>query len=90
MGFPDVDLDEVRKDVMQNAAARAKERRKREEDEREKEKERARKKAAELEARMRAAETDKHKALHTEVCSHITVPFCSPEIATGRESDRIH
>ncbi len=42
------DIDELRKDVMQNAAARAKQRRQQEEEEREKEKERARRKAAEL------------------------------------------
>ncbi|KAK0208481.1 hypothetical protein DFS33DRAFT_1303853 [Desarmillaria ectypa] len=42
------DIDELRKDVMQSAAARAKQRRLQEEEEREKEKERARRKAAEL------------------------------------------
>ncbi|KAK0465297.1 uncharacterized protein EV420DRAFT_1513795 [Desarmillaria tabescens] len=42
------DIDELRKDVMQSAAARAKQRRQQEEEEREKEKERARRKAAEL------------------------------------------
>lgn len=46
-----VDLDEVRKDVMQSAAARAKARRQQEEEEREKERERARKKADELAAK---------------------------------------
>ena len=75
-GFPDVDIDEVRRDVMQSAAARAKERRKREEDEREKEKERARRKAAELEARMRAAEAEKHTHTHDEVRMGDATPFC--------------
>ncbi|KAF7339746.1 hypothetical protein MSAN_02190100 [Mycena sanguinolenta] len=56
---PQVDLDEVRKDVMQSAAARAKARRQQEEEEREKEKERARRKAAEIEGRMKAAEAEK-------------------------------
>lgn len=55
------ELDVVRKDVMQNAAARAKQRRQQEEEEREKEKERARRKAAELEERMKAAEAEKLK-----------------------------
>ena len=55
-------MDEVRKDVMQSAAARAKERRKQEEEEREKEKERARKKALELEERFKTAEIDREKA----------------------------
>ncbi|GLB36413.1 putative mRNA processing [Lyophyllum shimeji] len=59
---PGPDLDEVRKDVMQSAAARAKLRRQQEEEEREKEKERARRKAAELEERMKAAEAEKAKA----------------------------
>ncbi|KIY51370.1 hypothetical protein FISHEDRAFT_70998 [Fistulina hepatica ATCC 64428] len=53
--LPTADLDEVRKDVMHDAAARAKQRRQLEEEEREKEKERARKKAAELEQRINAA-----------------------------------
>ncbi|KAG6897924.1 hypothetical protein C0992_009076 [Termitomyces sp. T32_za158] len=53
------DIDEVRKDVMQSAAARAKQRRQQEEEEREKEKERARRKAAELEERIKAAEAEK-------------------------------
>jgi serine/arginine repetitive matrix protein 2 len=55
------ELDVVRKDVMQNAAARAKQRRQQEEEEREKDKERARRKAAELEERMKAAEAEKIK-----------------------------
>ncbi|KAJ7597636.1 hypothetical protein C8J56DRAFT_851966 [Mycena floridula] len=46
------DLDEMRKDVMQTAAARAKQRRQQEEEQREKERERARKKAAEMEEKM--------------------------------------
>lgn len=53
------ELDEVRKDVMQSAAARAKQRRQQEEEEREKEKERARRKAAEIEQRMKAADAEK-------------------------------
>ncbi|KAG5639296.1 hypothetical protein H0H81_004498 [Sphagnurus paluster] len=56
------ELDEVRKDVMQSAAARAKARRQQEEEEREKEKERARRKAAELEERIKAVEAEKAKA----------------------------
>jgi hypothetical protein len=55
------ELDEVRKDVMQSAAARAKQRRQQEEEEREKEKERARRKAAEIEQRMKVADVDKAK-----------------------------
>jgi len=58
----ELDMDEVRKDVMQSAAARAKERRKQEEEEREKEKERARKKALELEERFKTVEIDREKA----------------------------
>ncbi|KIK71310.1 hypothetical protein GYMLUDRAFT_79405 [Collybiopsis luxurians FD-317 M1] len=54
-------LDEVRKDLMQSAAARAKQRRQQEEEEREKEKERARRKAAELEARLEAERTEKEQ-----------------------------
>ncbi|KAJ7357036.1 hypothetical protein DFH08DRAFT_771393 [Mycena albidolilacea] len=56
---PQVDLDEVRKDVMLTSAARAKARRQQEEEEREKEKERARRKAAEIEERINAAEAEK-------------------------------
>ena len=65
-GFSEVDIDEVRKDVMQSAAARAKERRKQEEEEREKEKERARRKAAEIEAKIKAAGIEKEKANQSE------------------------
>jgi serine/arginine repetitive matrix protein 2 len=64
----DLDMDEVRKDLMQSAAARAKERRKLEEEEREKERERARKKALELEERQKAADAEKSKANQSEVC----------------------
>ena len=54
---PNTDIDELRKDVMQTAAARAKQRRQEEELEREKERERAKLKAAEIEARLlKAAE----------------------------------
>lgn len=60
------DIDEVRKDVMQSAAARAKQRRQQEEEEREKEKERARRKAAELEERIKAAEAEK-TAVHEKL-----------------------
>ena len=59
------ELDEARKDVMQNAAARAKQRRQQEEAEREAQKERARRKAAELEEKMKAeAEKAKQKESH--------------------------
>ncbi|KAJ7666445.1 hypothetical protein B0H17DRAFT_1089819 [Mycena rosella] len=64
------DLDEVRKDVMQSAAARAKARRQQEEEEREKEKERARRKAAEIEEKIRAVEAEKAKAKEAEKASH--------------------
>ncbi|KAF9459459.1 hypothetical protein BDZ94DRAFT_1381882 [Collybia nuda] len=60
------ELDVVRKDVMQSAAARAKQRRQQEEEEREKEKERARRKAAELEEKMKAAEVEKLKMKETQ------------------------
>lgn len=60
------ELDEVRKDVMQSAAARAKQRRQQEEEEREKEKERARRKAAEIEQRMKAADAEKAKSDEAE------------------------
>ncbi|KAF8624753.1 hypothetical protein AX15_005651 [Amanita polypyramis BW_CC] len=53
------DLEELKKDVMHNAAARAKQRRQQEEEEREAQKERARKKAAELEAKMKAEAEEK-------------------------------
>ena len=55
------DLEEVRKDVMHTAAARAKQRREQEEAEREAQKGRARKKAQELEEKMRAAALEKEK-----------------------------
>ncbi|TEB12114.1 hypothetical protein FA13DRAFT_1721981 [Coprinellus micaceus] len=55
------DLEEVRKDVMHTAAARAKQRREQEEAEREAQKERARKKAQELEEKMKAAALEKEK-----------------------------
>ncbi|KAJ7456666.1 hypothetical protein FB451DRAFT_1276775 [Mycena latifolia] len=64
------DLDEVRKDLMQSAAARAKARRQQEEEEREKEKERARRKAAEIEEKIKAAEAEKAKAKEAEKASH--------------------
>jgi len=53
------DLEELKKDVMQNAAARAKQRRQQEEEEREAQKERARRKAAELEIKMKAEVEEK-------------------------------
>lgn len=55
------DLEELKKDVMQNAAARAKQRRQQEEEEREAQKERARRKAAELEAKMKAEAEEKER-----------------------------
>ncbi|KAJ7169544.1 hypothetical protein C8R46DRAFT_1089137 [Mycena filopes] len=63
---PQVDLDEVRKDVMQSAAARAKARRQQEEEEREKAQERARRKAAEIEEKIKAKEAEKAKAKEEE------------------------
>ncbi|PFH49226.1 hypothetical protein AMATHDRAFT_5114 [Amanita thiersii Skay4041] len=72
------DLEELKKDVMQNAAVRAKQRRQQEEEEREAQKQRARKKAAELEAKMKveaeekaqrekeAAEKDKEEMLQQQ------------------------
>ena len=53
------DLEEIKKDVMHNAAERAKQRRQQEEEEREAQKERARKKAAELEAKMKVEAEEK-------------------------------
>ena len=70
------ELDEVRKDLMQNAAARAKQRRQQEEEEREKDKERARRKAAELEEKIRVAEAERAKlkeALEAEKTSQSQV-----------------
>lgn len=58
---PNVDIDEVRKAAMHSAAERARLRRQQEEAEREKERERARQKAAELEAKINAAEEEKVK-----------------------------
>lgn len=49
-----VDMEEIRKDVMHNAAERAKARRQHEEEEREAQKERARLKAAEIEERIKS------------------------------------
>ncbi|KAJ7462711.1 hypothetical protein B0H11DRAFT_2053948 [Mycena galericulata] len=60
------DLDEVRKDVMHGAAARAKARRQQEEEERAKAQERARRKAAEIEEQIKAAEAEKAKAQEAE------------------------
>lgn len=81
--IPMIDLDEVRKDVMQSAAARAKQRRQQEEEEREKDKERARRKAAKLEEKMKSAvETEGVKVkspekqfLQSQVCL-----YCSSAI----------
>ncbi len=56
---PVVDVEEVRKVAMHNAAERARLRRQQEEEEREREKERARKKAAEIEERMKVVELEK-------------------------------
>ncbi|KAK2462059.1 hypothetical protein APHAL10511_006522 [Amanita phalloides] len=55
------DLEELKKDVMQSAAARAKQRRQQEEEAREAQKERARRKAVELEAKMKAEEAERTK-----------------------------
>jgi serine/arginine repetitive matrix protein 2 len=60
------ELDEVQKDVMQSAAARAKQRRQQEEEERAKAQERARKKAAELAEVQKAKESE--TVSKTEVC----------------------
>jgi serine/arginine repetitive matrix protein 2 len=65
-GISDVDMEEVRKDVMQSAAARAKERRKLEEEAREQERERARRKAIELEEKIKVADIERTKATHLE------------------------
>lgn len=65
------ELDEVKKDLMQNAAARAKQRRQQEEEEREKEKERARRKAAELEARLSAEKMEQEKTEEQETESPV-------------------
>ncbi|EKM60853.1 uncharacterized protein PHACADRAFT_155971 [Phanerochaete carnosa HHB-10118-sp] len=56
---PIMDLEEARKQAMHSAAERARLRRQQEEEEREKERERARKKAAEIEAKLKAAEEEK-------------------------------
>ncbi|TFK20162.1 hypothetical protein FA15DRAFT_647446 [Coprinopsis marcescibilis] len=61
-----VDVDEVRKELMQTAAARAKQRRQQEEEEREAQKERARRKAQEIEERMNAIEAEKAKQVAEE------------------------
>ena len=60
------DLEELKKDVMQSAAARAKQRRQQEEEEREAQKERARRKADELEVKMKA-EVEEKARNETEV-----------------------
>jgi serine/arginine repetitive matrix protein 2 len=65
IGLPGADLDEVTKDLMQSAAARAKARKQQEEAEREAQKERARRKAAELEEKLKAAEAEKHKEVES-------------------------
>lgn len=57
--LPAGNVDEARKDIMADAAARAKQRRVEEEKERERERERAHKKAAELEARFKPQEPPK-------------------------------
>jgi len=56
-----MDLEEIRKDVMHNAAERAKARRQIEEEEREAQKERARRKAAELEERIKTEKSDQNE-----------------------------
>ncbi|KAJ7783421.1 hypothetical protein DFH07DRAFT_787665, partial [Mycena maculata] len=67
------DLDDVRKDLMQSAAARAKARRQQEEEEREKAQERARRKAAEIEEKINAAEAEKAKAKQVEEAAQAQV-----------------
>lgn len=62
-------LDEMRKDVMHSAAARAKQRRLEEETERENQKERAKRKAAELEERFKAVEAEKQKVRKHHISS---------------------
>ncbi|KAG7099488.1 hypothetical protein E1B28_001335 [Marasmius oreades] len=59
------ELEDVKKDLMHNAAARAKQRRQQEEEEREREKERARLKAIELEQRL-AEKTRDSSGMHTQ------------------------
>lgn len=68
-----IDLDEVRKGVMHNAAERAKARRQQEEAEREAQRERARRKAAEIEEKMRAAEMEKAKQKEHENTATVVI-----------------
>lgn len=65
------ELDEVRSNLMQNAAARAKQRRQQEEEEREVQKERARRKAAELEEKMKAADAENMRHKETEEAGRV-------------------
>ncbi|KAG7450247.1 uncharacterized protein BT62DRAFT_1072351 [Guyanagaster necrorhizus] len=74
------DIDELRKDVMQSAAARAKQRRQQEEEEREKEKERARRKAAEL-ANEAKPKTDSEAIKEHEIIAVIEDAIKSVDIA---------
>lgn len=83
--MPVVDIEEVRKDVMQSAAARAKQRRQQEEEAREKEKERARRKADELAAKTKPREVEPPKLAESEVsclrsryCLKYTLTFWCP------------
>lgn len=69
------DLNEMRKDLMQNAAARAKQRREQEEQEREKERVRAQQKAAEIAVRIDAAAAAKEKEAAEKV-SHLKAQKC--------------
>lgn len=73
-----VDLEEIRKDVMHNAAERAKARRQLEEEEREARKERARRKAAEIEERLnpKAQQKDNDEASKlASVCQFPSLMF---------------
>jgi hypothetical protein len=67
-----VDLDEVTKDTMQSAAARAKARRQQEEEERAKAQERAKKKAQEIQEKMEKERLEKEVAKRTEVTNNFS------------------
>ncbi|KAF8898387.1 hypothetical protein BD779DRAFT_1666247 [Infundibulicybe gibba] len=83
------ELDEMKKNLMQNAAARAKQRRQEEEAEREKEKERARRKAAEMEEKIKAAEVEK-KAEELENAKNKAVNTIIQEAVKIAESPKLN
>lgn len=88
--LPAGNVDEARKDIMADAAARAKQRRVEEEKERERERERAHKKAAELEARFKPQEPPKAEPVgRLSTCRVAIFSTCDDRIQQRHSSQKL-